>query len=97
MLRIYKTINGKHGFLIDIRYRLSYNMLVHNVECVDYNVHEEAGLNVLLDGIQIVFLPIGLRNFKLQIDIFQIIAYIINQGNRNNFFLYSKSWRIINS
>ena len=38
-------------------------MLVHNVECVDYNINEEQSLDELLEGIQIVLLPIGLSMY----------------------------------
>ena len=40
-------------------------MLIHNVECVDYNTQEEQGLDSLIDGIQVVLLPIGL-SMKLE-------------------------------
>ena len=43
-------------------------MLVHNVECVDYNINEEQSLNELLEGIQIVLLPIGLSMYGREED-----------------------------
>jgi hypothetical protein len=38
-------------------------MLIHNVECVDYNTNEEHSLDALLEGIQIVLLPVGLSMY----------------------------------
>eukprot|EP00026_Physarum_polycephalum_P001903 Phypoly_transcript_01906.p1 GENE.Phypoly_transcript_01906~~Phypoly_transcript_01906.p1 ORF type:complete len:952 (+),score=135.50 Phypoly_transcript_01906:167-3022(+) len=43
-------------------YKLSYSMLIHNVECVDYNTNEEQSLDTLLEGIQVLLLPIGLND-----------------------------------